>query len=272
MTIDLPRIRSALYLPASNPRGLTKARTLPVDMLILDLEDAVRHEDKEAARKAAVSAVAEGFGDKIVSIRVNALGTPWHDDDVAAVRHAQVPLAVLPKATTADATSKVIEALGKPVFAMIETIPGIRQALEIAAVPGVAGLIAGTNDIAVELKLPADADRRGLTLALQTIVLAARSSGAIVLDGVYNRLDDPDGLWEEAREGRAMGFDGKTLIHPNQIEPTNRAFAPDAAEIEYARAMVEAATGGAERFRGRMVETMHVAAARRLLQEVEQRK
>ena len=270
MSSVLPRIRSALYLPASNARAVAKARTLDADMFILDLEDAVKPEDKDAARDGAVAAVEEGFGSKPVSIRVNGIGSEWHEADVAAVRGSKATLAVLPKAEDVETTARVAAALGKPLLAMIETPKGILAAARIAAIPGVVGLIAGTNDIAAELRIPADAGRDGLALALQTIVLAARAGGGIALDGVYNRLDDPDGLWAEARAGRAFGFDGKTLIHPSQIDPAHRAFAPDEAEIEYARALVEAATGGAERFRGQMVETMHVDAARRLLMQVDQ--
>src|SRR6266404_2802431 len=258
MTVGLPRIRSALYLPASNPRAIAKARTLAADMLILDLEDAVKPEDKVSAREAAIAAVAEGFGDKPVAIRVNGFGSIWHEADIALISHSAATLAVLPKAKS-----------GKPVLAMVETPKGILATADIAQTGGVVGLIAGTNDIAAELRLPVDAGREGLMLALQAIVLAARAGGGIALDGVYNRLDDTDGLWAEARAGRALGFDGKTLIHPAQIEPTNRAFAPDAAEIDDARALVEAATGGAERFRGRMIEAMHVAAARRVLSQIE---
>lgn len=269
MTAALPRIRSALYLPASNPRAVAKARTLAADMLILDLEDAVKVEDKDGARDAAVAAAAESFGDKPVAIRVNGIGTAWHAADIAAVSHSAAGLVVLPKAEDSNALARFADAVGKPVLAMIETPIGVLAAASIAATRGVVGLIAGTNDLAAELRLPADADRDGLTLALQTIVLAARAGGAIALDGVYNRLDDMDGLFAEARAGRAIGFDGKTLIHPAQIDPTHRAFAPDTSEIEDARALVEAATGGAERFRGRMIEAMHVAAARRLLSHID---
>jgi (3S)-malyl-CoA thioesterase len=269
MTVGLPRIRSALYLPASNARAIAKARTLAADMLILDLEDAVKPEDKAVAREAAVTVVAEGFGDRPVAIRVNGIGTLWHEDDIAAVRRSAATLAVLPKAESGIAVAEFASMAGKPVLAMVETPKGILAAADIAQTDGVVGLIAGTNDIAAELRLPADAGREGLALALQTIVLAARAGGGIALDGVYNRLDDADGLWVEARAGRALGFDGKTLIHPAQIEPANRAFAPDPTEIEDARALVQAATGGAERFRGRMIEAMHVAAARRLLSQID---
>ncbi|SEE76934.1 citrate lyase subunit beta / citryl-CoA lyase [Rhizobiales bacterium GAS191] len=269
MSVDLPRIRTALYLPASNPRAIAKARTLPADMLILDLEDAVKPEDKIVAREGAVAGVDEGFGGRPVAIRINGVATRWHESDVAAVRGSRATLAVLPKVESAHEAASAASALGKPLLAMIETPRAVFAAVEIAAAPNVVGLIAGTNDIASELKLPADAGREGLSLALQMIVLAARAAGALALDGVYNRLDDPEGLWREARSGRAMGFDGKTLIHPSQIEPANRAFAPTEAEIEFARALLEAATGGAERFRGRMIEAMHVEAARRLIDQIE---
>ena len=131
--------------------------------------------------------------------------------------------------------------------------------------PGVAGLIAGTNDLAASLRLPEGADRAGLTLALQTIVLAARAAGGIALDGVWNRRDDEEGLTRQCRDGRAFGFDGKTLIHPGQIDAANRAFGPSDAQLEDARALIAAASGGAERFRGRMIEAMHVASAERLI-------
>jgi (3S)-malyl-CoA thioesterase len=238
-------------------------------MLILDLEDTVKPADKVSAREAAGAAVAEGFGGKPVAIRVNGLGSIWHEADIALISGSAATLAVLPKAESSKAAAEFASKVGKPVLAMVETPKGILAAADIARTGGVVGLIAGTNDIAAELRLPVDAGREGLTLALQTIVLAARAGGGIALDGVYNRLDDTDGLWAEARAGRALGFDGKTLIHPAQIEPTNRAFAPDAAEIDDARALVEAATGGAERFRGRMIEAIHVATARRLLSEIE---
>jgi len=260
-------IRSALFLPASNARAIEKARSLPCDMVILDLEDAVRDADKDAARVAAVEAVsAGGFGGRPVAIRLNGPGTLWHEGDVAAVRASGAALAVLPKMEDADEAAGIAAAIVKPVLAMIETPAGVLAAAAIARAPGVDGLIAGTNDLAAGLRLPAGGEgRAGLALALQTIVLAARAADGLALDGVWNRLDDPHGLEAECREGRAYGFDGKTLIHPNQIAIANRAFAPGEAELDDARALVAAATGGAERFRGRMIEAMHVEAARRLL-------
>ena len=257
--------RTALYLPASNARALAKARTLPADMLILDLEDAVPQADKQSARIAAVAAMGEGFGERVGTIRINASDSPFHEADIAAVAGSAAAAIVIPKVETADAAARVAAAVGKPVLAMIETPAGLLAAVAIAAVPGVVGLIAGTNDIAHALRLPASSGRGGLSLALQTIVLAARAADIFALDGVWNRLDDPEGLAVECREGRHFGFDGKTLIHPNQIEIANRTFSPDEAEIEDARALIAAASGGAVRFRDRMVEDMHVASARALL-------
>jgi citrate lyase subunit beta/citryl-CoA lyase len=257
--------RSVLYLPASNARALAKARTLPADMLILDLEDAVPEADKDTARAAALAAVAEGFGERIATIRINAADSPFHAADIAAVAGSAATAIVIPKVEAADTAERVAQVVGRPVLAMIETPAGLLAAAAIAAAPGVCGLIAGTNDIAHALRLPPGAGRGGLALALQTIVLAARAADGFAFDGVWNRLDDPDGFDAECREGRDFGFDGKTLIHPNQVEPANRAFSPSAAEIEDARALIAAAGGGAVRFRDRMVEDMHVATARALL-------
>lgn len=258
-------VRSALFLPASNPRAIAKAQGLPADMVILDLEDAVRPEDKATARAAAVDALNADWGDRIVAVRINGTDSQWHREDVAALAAAHPALVVVPKVEQAGDAEAIATAIGAPVLAMIETPLGIYAAREIAAAKGVAGLIAGTNDIAAELRLPPESGRAGLTLALQSIVLAARAAGGVALDGVYNRLDDEAGLLAQCAEGWALGFDGKTLIHPSQIEPTNRAFAPSDPELEDARALVEAATGGAERFRGRMIEAMHVAMARRVI-------
>jgi len=158
----------------------------------------------------------------------------------------------------------VREAVGKPVLAMIETAAGVLAAPEIA--PETAGLIAGTNDLRADLRLPLDATREPISAALQWIVLAARAAGVAAFDGVFNRLDDPDGFLAEAEEGRRLGFDGKSLIHPDQIAPCNRAFAPSEAEVERARRLVEAFQGGAERFDNEMIERMHIEAARRVLE------
>jgi len=257
--------RSALYLPASNPRAIKKARGLPADMVILDLEDAVKPEDKEVARKAAFEAVNEGFAGKIAAIRINGPETRWHRDDLEAVSASSCDMFVLPKVEDAGVASTIAKSAGKPLLTMIETPHGVLRVAEIASPPGIAGLIAGTNDLANALHLPDANNRTGLGLSLQLIVLAARAAGIWALDGVFNDLADPDGLTAQCAEGRSLGFDGKTLIHPNQIEIANRAFLPSTVELEDARALVAAASGGAERFRDRMIETMHVEMAKRLL-------
>ncbi|MBC7986989.1 MAG: CoA ester lyase [Sphingomonadaceae bacterium] len=259
-----PPIRSALFLPASNPRAIEKARGLACDMVILDLEDAVPEEAKGEARAAAVEAVAAGLG-KPAAIRVNGVGTAWHDEDAAAVAASAADAAVLPKAESVEEIEAFARATGKPVFAMIETPRAILQ-LARGDLPGaLVGLIAGTNDFSYALRLPPGEDRAALATALQTVVLIARANGLLALDGVFNALDDAEGFEAQCREGRAWGFDGKSLIHPAQIDIANRVFGASEAEIEEARAVIAAAGGGAERFRGRMIESMHVQAAKRIL-------
>jgi len=256
-------IRSVLFLPASNPRAIAKARESGADLVVLDLEDAVKAGDKPAARDAAVAAVAADWP-MPVAIRVNSVGSDWHSLDLDAAAKSNADYVVVPRAVSGHLVRGVAEAVGKPVLAMIETAAGVLAAPEIA--PETAALIAGTNDLRADLKLPLDATREPITASLQWIVLAARAAGVAVFDGVFNRLDDPEGFLAEARDGRRLGFDGKSLIHPNQIEPCHRAFAPSEAEIERARALVEAFKGGAERFGGEMIERMHVEAAQRVLE------
>jgi citrate lyase subunit beta/citryl-CoA lyase len=260
--VDLFAIRSVLFLPASNPRAIAKAREAGADLVVLDLEDAVKPEDKAAARDAAVEAVAIDWPTP-VAIRVNGIGTEWHSLDLDAVAQSKAAFAVLPRAVSAHLVHGVAEAVAKPVLAMIETAAGVVAAAEIA--PEATGLIAGTNDLRADLRLPLDSTREPISAALQLIVLAARAAGVAVFDGVFNRLDDADGFLAEAQQGRALGFDGKSLIHPSQIEPCHRAFAPSEAELDRARRLVEAFKGGAERFDDEMIERMHVEAAQRLL-------
>lgn len=263
--------RTALFLPASNPRAIEKARGLPADLVILDLEDAVKDEDKAEARFAALEAVVIGFGASLSAIRLNGTESHEHWEDCAAVAASSADFAVLPKAERTADVVKVVEDVRKPLLAMIETPLGVLAAAAIAAVPGVAGLIAGTNDLAAALRLPPSSGRAQMSVALQTIVLAARAGGIWALDGVFNRLDDAEGLAAECREGRALGFDGKSLIHPGQLAIAARAFGPSEAEIADARALIAAATGGAERYEGRMIEAMHVDQARALLERAADR-
>ena len=260
--LDLFAVRSLLFLPASNPRAIAKAREAGADLVILDLEDAVKAEDKASARHAAVDAVAEAWS-MPVAIRINGVGSEWHSLDLDAAARSKADLIVLPRAISAHLVHGVAEAAGKPVLAMIETAAGVLAAAAIAGES--AGLIAGTNDLRADLRLPLDATRAPVSASLQLIVLAARAAGVPVFDGVFNNLEDSDTFLREAEDGRNLGFDGKSLIHPNQIAPCHRAFAPGEAEVERARAVVDAFQGGAERFGNEMIERMHVEAAERVL-------
>jgi len=262
VTLDLFDKRALLFLPASNPRAIAKARESDADLVILDLEDAVKVEDKDTAREAAIAAIAEPWP-MPVAIRVNSAHTEWHGPDVVAAMHHKPDAVVVPRVETKDELGFVRNQTGLPVLAMIETAKGVLAAQTIAH--EAAGLIAGTNDLAASLHIPRGAGRQPLQMALQSIVLAARATGVAVFDGVYNKLEDMPGFAAEAAEGRLLGFDGKSLIHPSQIAPCHAAFAPTADEIERAERLVAAATGGAERFEGEMIEHMHVEAARRLL-------
>lgn len=258
MAEPTPAPRSLLYLPASNARAIEKARTLSCDMVILDLEDAVRQEDKSAARAAAVAAGDLG---KPFAIRINAHGTPWYGADAVAIRQSKARYVILPKCESGHAAHDVASITGKTVMAMIETPRGVLNAADIAAQSH--GLIAGSNDLAVALRIPRG--RSGLRMAHQMIVLAARAYGRWAFDGVFNGLDDPAGLEADCAEAKALGYDGKTVIHPNQIEAANRAFSPTQEEIDEAAELVAAAADGAIRFKDRMVEALDVEAARALL-------
>src|SRR5690348_8831716 len=202
--VDLFAVRSVLFLPASNPRAIAKARESAADLVVLDVEDAVKIEDKDSARDAAVEAVASEWR-MPVAIRVNGVGTEWHSLDLDAVARSTADFVVLPRAISARLVHGVAEAVGKPVLAMIETAAGVLAAADIAA--ETAGLIAGTNDLRADLRLPLDATREPISTSLQLIVLAARAAGVAVFDGVFNRLDYPDGFRKEAEEGRGLGFD-----------------------------------------------------------------
>ena len=262
MSLDLFGVRSVLFLPASNPRAIEKARGAGSDLVVLDLEDAVKPADKDQARAAAIDAVSSEWP-MPVAIRINGFGTEWHGQDLVAATHCAADLIVVPRVEDAEELSFVRKQSGKPVAAMIETARGV---LAVQAIThDCAALIAGTNDLRSSLHLPLDSGREPISTALQMIVLAARAAGIAVFDGVYNKLDDLDGFASEAAEGRRLGFDGKSLIHPSQIEPCHRAFAPTDAEAERARRLVDAFHGGAERFENEMIERMHAEQAERVL-------
>ncbi len=269
-------------MPGSKPRALEKARGLAADVLILDLEDAVIPAEKEAARTAVAEAVrAGGYGRREVVIRINGLDTPWGGDDLAAAAACGPDAILIPKVERAamlgDAELR-LERIGRPVplWAMIETPRGVLHADAIArASPWLACLVLGTNDLVAELRAVSTPDRAPLAVALQMTVLAARTHGLAVLDGVHNAFRDLEGLRAECRQGREMGFDGKTLIHPGQIDTANEVFGPTADEIDTARrhvaafAEAEAAGQGVAVVDGRIVENLHVETARRILAEAE---
>lgn len=268
------RVRSVLYLPASNPRAIEKARTLDCDVAILDLEDAVAPDRKPEARAAAVEAVCAGGFDGRLGVRVNALDTPWGADDLAAMAQAGASLVVAPKVETPEAVhalSAVLPAKTR-LWAMIETPRALLDLTEIAGAGGALdGLMLGVNDLAKTLGTGPSADREPFKPWLSLIVAVARTHRLLAIDGVFNRIDDAEGLAAETAQGRLYGFDGKSLIHPSQIDAANRAFSPSEAEIDQARAVVAAfAADGAEglgaiRVGGAMVERLHLDQARMLL-------
>ncbi|HKK35297.1 MAG TPA: CoA ester lyase [Paracoccaceae bacterium] len=274
--------RSALYMPGAKARALEKARTLPADALILDLEDAVGPSEKDAARRMVVEAVrAGGFGPREVTIRVNGLETPWGEADLKAAAEAKPDAVVIPKVDgpedLAEAAAR-LDAAGAgdvALWAMMETPLGILDAREIAAAPRLACLVMGANDLVKELGAEHTPERAEVATSLGICLLAARAHGLAVLDGVYNAFKDQDGLEAACRAGRAMGFDGKTLIHPDQLAVANRVFAPSEAELEFARRQVAAfeetrAKGEAVAVvDGSIVENLHVETARALIAKAE---
>ena len=277
--VSRPR-RSMLYMPASNARVLEKAKTIPADGLIFDLEDAVAPDAKPAARTAAVAAAkSKAYGRREIMIRANALDTAWCRDDLAAIATSGANGVVLPKVNHADdvrTAADVLKAAGAPdtlgIWAMMETPRSIMNAREIAqASPRLAGLCVGTADLAKDLHCAHPSDRAPMLMALQTCIMAARAFGLFVLDGVHVDLDDEAGYEAACRQGRALGFDGKTLIHPKQVVVANAVFAPGADEIDRATRIVtahkEAAAKGlaVTTLDGRLVEVLHVAEAERLL-------
>jgi citrate lyase subunit beta/citryl-CoA lyase len=277
--MDAPR-RSVLFMPASNARALDKARTLPADGLIFDLEDAVAPGAKVTARAMAVAAARSGgYGGREVVIRANGLDTPWGLDDLDAIATSGADAVLLPKVESPATVAAALAALaagGAPdtmaVWCMLETPRGILAAESIAgASPRVAVLVLGTSDLTAELGARATQDRRALATSLGLAVLAARAHGKAILDGVHLELTDEEGFLLACRQARDMGFDGKTLIHPKQIAAANAAFAPSEDEVARARRVIDAheaavALGhGVAVLDGRLVENLHAAEARRVL-------
>jgi citrate lyase subunit beta/citryl-CoA lyase len=272
--------RSALYMPGSNARALEKARTLDADVLLLDLEDAVAPAAKAEARRLVLAAVAAGgYGRRELVIRVNGAATPWGAEDLVAAARSGADAVLLPKVESADevlAAAGALRAAGAPpglgLWAMIETPRGVLAAPAIAAAsPRLTCLVAGTSDLSKDLRARQTAGRAELLTALSMTVLASRAHGLACLDGVQLDLADEAGFEAQCRQGRDLGFDGKTLIHPKTIAAANRAFSPDPGELEAARrvlgahAEAEASGQGVVVVDGRLVEALHVEAAKRLL-------
>ncbi|WP_237479709.1 HpcH/HpaI aldolase/citrate lyase family protein [Lichenibacterium dinghuense] len=276
--------RSVLYVPANNARAVAKCRTVDADAVVLDLEDSVAPAEKPAARRAAVEALREGgFGHREVVVRVNALDTPWGRDDLMAAAAARPAALLLPKVQRPGDVMFAAQDLSRAevpetvrLWAMVETpaaVLGVADVARTAADPAsrLDALVIGTNDLAKDLRVRVGPGRETLLVWLGACVAAARCHGLDVIDGVFNGLDDPDGLAAEAAQGRDYGMDGKTCIHPNQVAACNAAFAPSAGEVAAARRIVEAfdrtdaASVNVMRIDGRMVERLHADAARRVL-------
>ena len=270
-------VRSVLYIPASKERALEKARALPTDAIIFDLEDAVSPEEKDRARDLLATELStQDFGARLRVVRVNGLDTPWGAADLAAfARHPGVEAVLVPKVNAAADLDAVAALTAKPIWAMLETAQGCLNAGSIAAHPRLEGMVMGTNDLAKELGARFRADRLPLMAGLGACLLAARAAGKLVVDGVYNAFKDDAGLRAECEQGRDMGFDGKTLIHPAQLAITNEVFAPSDAEVTLARRMIEAYSAaraqgqGVAVMDGRIVENMHVANATTILARAE---
>jgi len=272
--------RSLLFVPGSNPRALEKARALPADGLIFDLEDAVAPMAKEEARTAVMAALAAGgYGGRELVLRVNALDTPWGHADLAAAATMPIDAVLLPKVENPDGVrlaATLLDVLGapseRPVWCMLETPLGILDARPIAAAsPRLAALVLGTSDLTKDLHAAYTRDRLPLLTALQLALLAARASRLAALDGVHLDLSDDEGFALACRQGRELGFDGKTLIHPKQIEEANTAFAPSPEEVVWSRRIIAAYAEAARSGKGvvlvdgKLIENLHVDNARRVV-------
>ena len=277
---DLRPRRSVLYMPAANERALEKAKTIAADAIIFDLEDAVAPDAKEAARANAVAAASSSeYGHRELTIRCNGLDTPWGADDLIAAAGSGASAVVIPKVGSLDTLQQVsdrLDAAGAAahvrIWAMIETPTAIFDVRALVAHPRVSVLVMGTNDLARELRSSlAAAGRHPLVPHLATALAAAREADKVILDGVYNDVKNLDGFRSECEQGFEMGFDGKTLIHPDQVGICNDVWAPSDADIEHARGLIAAfdegiaAGKGVVTYNGRMIENLHVANAQRLL-------
>ena len=270
-------LRSVLYMPSSNERALEKAKTLPADAIIFDLEDAVAPDAKELAREQACAAATSGeYGNKILTIRCNGLDTPWGASDLKAAADAGPDAVVIPKVSGPEHLKRIADLAGDTrVWAMVETPAALFAVREIAAFEQVDVLVMGTNDLAKELRAALVPGRAPLYPHLATALLAAREAGKAIVDGVYNDVKDLEGFEAECLQGLQLGFDGKTLVHPTQVDVANRVWAPSEDDVDHARRVVDA-FAQAERegkgvvvVDGRMVENLHRDNALRTLATAE---
>ena len=270
-------LRSVLYMPSSNERALEKAKTIAADAIIFDLEDAVAPDAKEAARDNATAAVQSGdYGNKVLTIRCNGLDTPWGAGDLEAATAAKPHAIVVPKVSGAEHLAAITAITGDtPIWAMVETPAALFAIRAICRYDQVSVLVMGTNDLVKELRAAMVPGRHPLLPHLATALLGARDAGKLILDGVYNDVKNEDGFRAECLQGKEMGFDGKTLIHPNQVATTNEVWAPTSAEVEHARTVVDAFEEASRDGRGvvtvdgRMVENLHRDIALQVLATAE---
>ncbi len=280
MTSAIVPYRSVLYMPGANPRALEKAKTLPADALIFDLEDAVAPEAKVEARETvAMKVAAGGYGERSVFIRINGFDTEWGEADLSAAIEAKPNGILAPKIETRDDIARLDAALQKAgapadlaLWVMIETPKALLNIAEVAAAAShtrLTGFVMGTNDLAKELRAAPTPDRLAFQIALSLTVVAARAYGLLAIDGVFNDIQDAEGLQAECEQGRTLGFDGKTLIHPSQIDACNTVFSPDPDDVAQCRAVIDAfaapenAGKGVLKVNGKMTELLHLEEARR---------
>jgi citrate lyase subunit beta/citryl-CoA lyase len=278
MQVSIRPRRSVLYMPGSNSRAIEKSRSLSADCLILDLEDAVSTNEKQTARDQVTSAVqAGGFGHREIVVRINALNTPWGTDDLNVVANLDIDAVLIPKAEShddIDAVANILTQAGAtelPIWIMAETPRGIINLNTIAAHPRVTVIVMGTSDLAKDLHVSPLGDRAGLQYALGAAIMAARAQGLDIIDGVYLDMNDIKGFEHACEQGRELGFDGKSLLHPRQISPANNAFGISQASADQAREIVDAWQAAREENKGvivvhgRLVEQLHVDEAQRIL-------
>ncbi|MEM9250397.1 MAG: CoA ester lyase [Pseudomonadota bacterium] len=275
--------RSVLYIPASKARALEKAKTLAADAIIFDLEDAVAADEKERARALLIDTLTQGgYGNRALLLRINGRDTAWGADDLAALMETGPEAVLLPKVESGAMVAEVADLLDAhpkcaqtEIWAMMETPRGILRAHEIACAPRLRGFVMGTNDLAKDIGGRHRADRLPMQTALQTCVLAARAEGLVCVDGVYNAFRDDDGLRTECEQGRDLGMDGKTLIHPAQLDTANEVFAPSSQDLDLARRQIDAFEAAQARGEGvavvdgKIVENLHVEAARSLMAQAD---